>query len=111
MTSSTPQTDAVIASVTVHHVPFIASRYPGTYARDFFRAHAARFGQADKDVTRADAGPMIRQWAKETGEPVRDVFLTLADAYLTRNNITVTDAAKKEALAAYETQFPAAFSS
>lgn len=67
-------------------MPFIASRYPGTYAFDFARQHPAVLGLTDDDErvgSRTLMSSAVQDYAEETGQDPEAVKVALAEAYLT----------------------------
>lgn len=78
------------------------SRFPVTYAYDFYRSHAEAFGEESGLRSRGDAATMVRAYCERTGQDRGLVVIALAMAYLRHNDILTTDEELDEALAAQD---------
>lgn len=85
----------------VEDVPTMnAGRYPFTYAYDFFRAHADKFGvdRGEWTSSRAEASQKVKEYAAATGQNLADVLVALAEGYIEEHHERATHFEKVDAL-------------
>lgn len=97
--SQAPETARITSQIVAleSNRKVLAGVYPAGYATEFFCTRPAWFGRSENEPMEApDAARAIREYAESVGEPLVDVMVEMADAYLTIQGIPWRDPADRE---------------